>query len=209
MDVFLRIWASYWGTVFQVGPNKCCISHDLTWIDLTWPNFSCLATRVAWRHRPMWQAPHAVQEKTKTQEDTQIQYKYTNIILKENESTTPSYITRYGEQDKNKEITKQGNFPRADATYWDVGLYQLFYTIIELVQVHNKERWIKYSGIARATFWPNLGITSRASLKENMKSMWIEVSLFPLLSFPLTGYTVVRLITTAFCPPWTQKPCQW
>jgi len=41
----------------------------------------------------MRQAPHTVQEKTKTQEDTQIQYKYTNIILKENKNTTPSYNT--------------------------------------------------------------------------------------------------------------------
>jgi len=43
---------------------------------------------------------------------------------------------------------------------------------------------------AHATFRLNLGVTSRTtSLKESRKCVWIEVSLFPLLSFPLTGYT--------------------
>ena len=64
----------------------------------------------------------------------------------------------------------------------------------DLVQVHNKGKWIRYSGvrtvIGHATF---LGITSRKTpLKENMKGVWIEVSLFPLQSLPLTGYSNIH-----------------
>jgi len=79
----------------------------------------------------------------------------------------------------------------------------------DLVQVHNKGRWIRYSGENRfghATFF---GITSQTTpLKENMKCVWIEVSLFPPQSLPLTGYSNLHLITIAFCSLWIQTPCQ-
>jgi len=50
--------------------------------------------------------------------------------------------------------------------------------------------------IGHATF---LVITSKTTpLKENMKSTWIEDSLFPLQSLPLTGYSNIHLITAVW-----------